>query len=116
MILHFPKVSNESDGDFITDIEPLNVGDFKAREDSTGVIKWVIAFMRAVFNMSDAATSFMFKFLSILLGILAKISVPCSTAKGLPLSLYKLQQLSGDLKQFCCYVVCGKCDCVRCLC
>ena len=28
------------------------------------------------------------------------------------LHLYKLQQLSGNLKQFCCYVVFRKCDCV----
>ena len=118
MILDFPEVWNESDEeDVITDIEPPNIGDFTAREDSTGVlVKWVIAFIsytRAVFNMSDAAASFMLKFLSILFGILAKISVPCSSiAKGLPSSLYKLQQLSGDLKQFCRYVVCRRCDCV----
>ena len=95
MILDFPEVWNESDEDVITDIEPPNIGDFAAREDSTGVlVKWVIAFisyMRAVFNMSHVAATFTLKFLSILFGILAKISVPCSSiAKGIPSSLYKL--------------------------
>ena len=81
---------NESDEeDVITDIEPPNIGDFTARENSTGVlVKWIIAFisyMRGVFNLSDAAASFMLKFLSILFGILGRISAPCSSiAKGLP--------------------------------
>ena len=121
MITDSPEVWNESDEeDVITDVEPPNISDFTAREDSSAgtgaIVKWIIAFlsyMRAVFNLSDAAASFMLKFLSILFGILAKISVPCSSiAEALPPSLYKLQQLSGNLKQFCRYVVCRKCDCV----
>ena len=109
---------NESDEeDVITDIEPPCISDFTARQDSTGVIvKWIVAFisyMRAVHNLSDAAAGFVLKFFSILFGILAKISVPCSSiAKGLPSSLYKLQRLSGGLKQFCRYVVCRRCDSV----
>lgn len=110
---------NESEDEITMDIEPelpsIQPQVLSAEERKIQILKvWIIGFLthlRRVYSISDAVTSLLLKFMSILFGILGQIFPPCSLLAELP-SLYRMRHILGELKEFKRYVVCRKCHSV----
>ena len=80
------------------------------------LMKWIVVFifrLRIMFSISDAASNYILKFLSVFLGLFGKIISPRNFVLAnfkMPSSIYLMKQMLGGIKDFKRFVVCRKCS------
>lgn len=110
------KWDESDDDDAITDIEPGPPQNCTNEDQKLKMlVKWIMVFisrLRILFSISDAAFSYILKFLSVFLGLFSQVIYPSGnlfTAK-VPSSIYMMRQMLGGIKKFTRFVVCRKCN------
>lgn len=105
---------DESDVDeTIADIEPPSQVISSEDKKIEMLMKWILIFisrLRILFSLSDAASNYILKFLTVFLGLFSQIISPGNVIVAkVPSSIYTMRQMLGGIVEFTRFVVCRKC-------